>query len=223
MDFTKATNKQLDVLIYHETNIPKNLITEIFKEASNRSLLNGIMIYVMRSLKMRIDDDRIQHGYLVLMESLDNYRVTNTPFIAYIYKVLRNKYISLFDREIRTENNLNEISSNEKKFSDSEDTIQDFIPSTYQSVEKTVINKVFLEDGFSKVTEQQRKMLLLFGEGYSISEIARDKLKVSNETVHRNLKNAFIKINPNRPDVNLSKLGLAKRAYAETRRRKSKI
>lgn len=209
--FTKATDEQLLVLIKHERNIPKHLMIGIVEEYCNRRLFDNYIRYVLKGLNMDCDDDLIQQGYLYILNGLKSYKPTNSAFHTFVYHQLRNKFINFIrnNNVEKRKSNKNNLHLEQPLKDDSETTYLDLLQDDRASVENKVINKVFLEESLNLITKQQKEMLLLFGEGYLASEIAR-KLKVSRPTVANNITKACKLINPLRPDVTLTELNLVR-------------
>lgn len=171
-----------------DNNQLKNYI-EDYKQTNNSDLLLKI-IYKMKPLILKysrklgyIDiNDAIQEFTVTLIEctiSIENY-ATESGCLTYYQKAIINKYVALKnsynkknDHEIHSE-----ALSNLTKDMDIDDSDAQFIFESFF-------------DGYSKLTDTKKEILLLLYKGYSCSEIAHH-LKLSRQYVSK-IRNEFQK------------------------------
>src|SRR5690606_21154487 len=129
MDFTKATDDQLLVLIKYEKNISNHLMRGIVEEYCNRRLFDNYIRYVLKRANVQCNDDLIQQGYLYIISSLKQYKPSNSAFSTFIYRMLRNKFINFIRNENaeKRKSNYNNIHLEQTLKEDSETTFLDLL------------------------------------------------------------------------------------------------
>lgn len=215
MDFSKATDEQLRTIVEHELNVKTSLLKVLMNEYIGRGLFDGLIKSIINQVfqaDKRDYNELLPEGYLSIAKSLNTYQPEKSTFGFYVYLNMKNDFIMLQEKTYaeKRKSNLDNASLNEP-VSHSNPTEQvEFIRSN-NNVEKTVVNKLYWEQEFAKLIPREREALLLFSQGYSMTEIATMFGLKSKTSISRQVKAALNKLNPNRPNVGLKELGLMTR------------
>jgi RNA polymerase sigma factor (sigma-70 family) len=217
MDYTKATKNQLWTILKSDSDCSLPLLEGAFTEALQRGLLKQFIISVMKKKRLHLDkpkhllgmshEDFIQLGYEAGFIALKKFKPGKAAFLSFMYLCVSQAYDQQFQR-IETGKRKGEEVSYNKTISD-ENTMEYYYLVDHQTnVEKTVINKIRLEEKINLLNPTQRETFLMYFSGYSYSEIA-EKTNVKKTAIRERMRAAFIKMTGH--SVNLLKLGIFER------------
>lgn len=219
MDYTKATKNQLWTILKSDNECPLPLLEGVFMEALDRGMIKQFIISIMKKKKLHLDkpkhilgmshDDLIQLGYEAGLTALKKFTPGKAAFLSFMYLCVCQAYDYQFNR-LETGKRKGETVSYNKSISD-ENTMEYYYLVDHQTnVEKTVINKIRLEEKLNLCTPVQRTTFLLYLAGYSHREIAQ-RMNAKNNTVSARIKKALYKMTGK--NINILKLGYEKPSF----------
>lgn len=173
MDFLKATNQQIKVIIESDGDCPPHLLYQAVEEAIRRNLFVGLM-YTLVTKKMSIEYvEQVLKTTLADIQQAFNIKAFDA---LKFYKPGKNPFISFWTRFMLIE--LSEIIkfNNSQKRTGTTVTIDDdevrpiHIVSDH-NVERLVLNRLDIQKRLSVLTPFQREIVLLREKGYTFPEI----------------------------------------------------
>jgi RNA polymerase sigma factor (sigma-70 family) len=217
MKWHLASNDQLWNIIENDWYVPEQQIDGLVTEGLNRKLFDHLIKHLINKMFDRWDRERRYNfydlyslGYIGVVIALKNYKMGKGSFKTFAYLNIKSEF----------SHHINKIKANKRKLYDSvvsldvqrhEDNVESFLESlidSSQDPEKIVLNKLYWEDEFQKISKLEKEILLLFANGYSMNEIARIKgyqgASYISKLFHRGVK----KINPNAKKINVKYSGL---------------
>lgn len=202
MNWTKATNEQLQVITDHDHECPSSLLEGVALEMVKRHLWDSIIIYAGKqayrnlnyTLKYGLKMDRselIHIGHIEIMRVVKYFKTGMRTFKTYVIMCLIAKFKKLKrdnEAEIRRAN----IGTKEVDRLDEKVTSNLFRSPV--NVERAVINKIMLEESIGCLRAVERRAIALDLLGYSQYEIA--SLLGYKSVTHGNtlLKRAYAKL-----------------------------
>jgi DNA-directed RNA polymerase specialized sigma subunit len=179
MDFSQATNTQLQTIIRFDKDCPTHLLSGVVTELLNRRLLDGLMKKAIMKRFTKIDiavkvlkmeeEDLFQFCQMKIFESLHTFKPGLQTFVyfASLYLIGRLEHLETTVKAKKREI-YNHLVSTESKEGN---TITTFIPSAV-NVERTVINKIMIENSWNVLNETEKKAIVFELKGYERTEIA---------------------------------------------------
>jgi RNA polymerase sigma factor (sigma-70 family) len=179
MDYSKATNDQLLIIVNQDKDCPTHLLSGVAVEMIKRRLWDGVIlysakrtfnnvIYVLESL-LKMDDEELIHiGHIYIMERLKGFKQGKRTLKTYLIMCLCSMFGKLL-RDAQADKRRSNIQTQEVDSLPEIVQIKIFREST--NVEKEVINKIMLENALSCMRENERKAILLELMGYQKNEV----------------------------------------------------
>ena len=171
MDYSKATDEQIKVIIEWDTGIPTLLLKDVFEEAMRRKLFHKkITYFIYKQFKTTANtekqtgltiEDLIWICYEKGYENIDRFTPTK-PFGAYWH--------TLITREIQTiarDRNAKKRSGNVCFLED----IDEWKIPGGNHTEPIAINRVYIESIMNQLTDIEKEIVIKRYEGYLYSEI----------------------------------------------------
>ena len=175
MDFTKATNKQLKVIIEHDGEVPASLLHQILEEVIRRDLyqnyIGQILIRRYGTLQqaeqlMRLTFDEIKYlCYEQAFETLRFYKPGKNNFLSFWSSFIANT----IKTEIR-KYTMQKRSADTQSIDDENVHVQ--IVNDHNT-ERKVINRMMIESLFKRMSEKEQFIVMKLAEGYSYIEISK--------------------------------------------------
>jgi RNA polymerase sigma factor (sigma-70 family) len=217
LDFSKATNDQLWVILRSDSNCSLSLMERVFREAVDRGMIKQYILSVMtkkglvtekhrRILEMS-HDDLIQLGYEGALKAMRDFKPGKGTFSNLLFLAISQSYGQQFQYAETEKRKREEVSYN--KVISEENTMEYYLVDHLTNVEKTVITKLQLEEKLSMLNPTLRETFLLYFVGYSYNEIA-ERMQVKKSAIRERMKKAFILMTGQ--NINLLKLGVFERS-----------
>jgi RNA polymerase sigma factor (sigma-70 family) len=199
MNYSKATKNQLWSILKADSDCPLPLLEGVFTEALQRGMIKQFIISIMKKKGLHLDkpkhilgmshEDLIQLGYEAGFRGLKKFKPGKAAFLSFMYLCVSQTYDQQFNRLETGKRKGEEVSYN-KPISD-EHTMEYYYLVDYQTnVEKTVINKILLEEKLTLCSPVQKETVLRYMAGYSRSEIAK-QMNAKKNTVSSRIKKAL--------------------------------
>ena len=180
MDYSKATNKQLNNIINFDKDIPTHLLGGIVLEMVKRRLWDKIINYsankayhnadyVMKHILKIDNEDLIQIAHIELTEIVKTFKQGMRSFGSYAIMCLIGKFCVIRDYAER------EKRQSDLNTSDIDDLplrIQNTVFQSSTNIENYVINKITIEDAWNVLKEVEKKLIILEQMGYTQEEAA---------------------------------------------------
>ncbi len=217
MDWGKATNEQLWTIISEDWHVPQKHIEGIVTEGLKRNLFDYLIKHLINKMFGRWSnerrynfDDLYQIGYIGVVEAMKHYQAGKGSFKTWSYLKIKTEF----------GHHLNKLNSEKRKVYDSicslnvqrhdenEETFLDSLIDVRLDPEMVIVKKLFWEEQFEKVTDLEEQILLMFAEGYSMNEIAKELNYKGAAFISRLYHRGIAKINPAYEKMNVKKSGL---------------
>lgn len=173
MDYSKATNEQLKVILDWEEGVSSHLIRKLYEEVLDRRLMDSKIthwIYRYFGTKRRAEEqtrltveDLLWIGYELGHECIDRYKPIK-PFTHFWYTVFTYKI-----RDIARDN---KAQMRTAEIQPLDDMVEWSIPDSHDT-EKTAINRVIIENIMNQLRDTEKEIVIKRYEGYTYPEIAR--------------------------------------------------
>ncbi|MBO0961993.1 sigma-70 family RNA polymerase sigma factor [Neobacillus sp. MM2021_6] len=212
-----ATNNQLWTIIESDWDIPYLHIEGLVTEALNRNLFDHLIKHLINKMFPRWENERRYHyydlysiGYIGVVQALKNYKIGKGSFKTFAYINIKSEF-SHHINKIKTDKRKHYetmVSLDVQKHDENEESFLESLVDKSQDPEKIVLNKLFWEGEFRKVSENEKEVLLLFSQGFSMNEIAKIKGYKGAAFISRLFHRAIKKINPQAEKMNVKHSGL---------------
>lgn len=182
MNWSLATNKQLNVIITHEYDCSPELLRGAVLEMLNRGLFDRVISRVVHLITCNVRKTAQIHGYaiedflqlgrmevLAAIEKFDPTKENN--FMSFLYMKVKNIVIQkmqYLEAQMR-DNRL--VESYNIELEDGTEVVE-FINDNKTNVEKYVIDKLTVEQLLVRLNPHQRKIILYRMQGYKFEEIS---------------------------------------------------
>lgn len=204
MDFTKAENNQLEVIIKHEYDCPLSLLRGAVSEMLNRSnwdaMINELVRIVVNDMnrskevyKMEIAD-WMQIGRLTIYKALERFNSKKgANFFTFVYRMVKHQFIKeLVALQAQKRDTQQTVSYQSE--TDRGTEFEVFMIDRRQSVERTVINKVLVEQLLNGVNRHQKTVVNYYLQGYNFREISMILGRGNDRNMHQAYKRAIDKM-----------------------------
>jgi RNA polymerase sigma factor (sigma-70 family) len=198
MDYTKASNQQLKVILSEDRELPPYLLLGAVEEAIRRDLYHYLIInlitkffkstFVAEKMTDSSLEDLIQDCYVEMHKNIKYYK--HGSYIYFWMRCIKTKLISLVTTAKAEKRKINELKSSLYDKENQKEVIQIVAD---ENVERKVVNSVYLDYLFQFVTQRQLEVLQLMKKGYSRTDVA-DLLGLSSKTVEKRFHDAKIQI-----------------------------
>jgi hypothetical protein len=185
MNYTKATNKQLDAIFTHDNDCPNELLLGLVEEMMRRRLFDGMIVHVVQGLMRSYNKEEvIQLCHVRIYQMVKNFKQGNLPFKRMTFLCIERTIKNLITH------------MNTQKYKLNEFALQNEIPviKDMSNVEKTVIQKIVLEEQLNKLTAKERYIIDKFLKGYSIRYQAKHFFHKDPKAVEYHFKKALKKM-----------------------------
>jgi RNA polymerase sigma factor (sigma-70 family) len=216
LDWSKASNEQLWVIIRSDSECPLTLLEGVFREAVNRGMIEHFILSIIKkkglaSEKARMvlemsHEDLIQLGYEGALKAIRDFQTGKGTFSSLLFLAISQAYGKQFQYVESLKRQREEVSYNSTI--SGENTMEYYLIDNRTNVEKTVIMKLYLEEKLSLLSPIQIETFQRFFIGYTYNEIA-EQMNTKKSTVARRMEAALIRMTGK--NINLAKLGLIER------------
>jgi RNA polymerase sigma factor (sigma-70 family) len=199
MNFTLATNNQLNIIIKHEYDCSPSLLRGAVVEMLNRGLFDKIIAKVMYSTldTKQLDrvfsvgeEDLMQIGRWEVIKALDTFNQSKGKnFLSYVYQNIKCELMNEVTTLFAAKRDCSKTTSYNKEMTKGV-TLEVFLPDKKQNVEKYVINKLTVEQLMEKLNDYQKKLIAKKLEGYTYQEMG-EMFGKNYRTIHVNVKKAL--------------------------------
>lgn len=202
MDFTKATNQQLETIVKHDKDLPSSLLREAVLEMLNRGyfdrLINKIIYTTVNVRQLdRVfsvgEDDLMQIGrweVVKALETFDPQRGQN--FLSFAYQTIKCELLNQVTVLSSAKRDCSKTISYQKENAKGV-ALEYFLRDKHQNVERYVINKITVESLMEQLSEKEIKMIEYRMNGYTYPEIG-EVFGKNYRTIHRSIKEAYKKM-----------------------------
>lgn len=203
MDYTKATNEQLETITRYDLDCSPSLLRGVVEEMLNRNMFDRVIVdcfhKVIGSIEWMNDaykldmEDFLQIGRMMIFKSVNRFEQgKGMSFTSFIFLRVQQEFSRTVDFLKSKKRDCNNDLSYNAESSEGEQYIS-FLPCSV-NVEKYVINKLTVEEMLEEINEHQKKILFLRMEGYTFKEIG-DKLGgVSHQAIIQSYQRAINKM-----------------------------
>jgi DNA-directed RNA polymerase specialized sigma24 family protein len=198
MDYTKATNHQLKVILSEDGELPPCLLLGAVEEAIRREIYRYLIInnitkffkstFVAEKMTDTSLDDLIQICYIEMYNNIKYYK--QGSYIYFWVRCIKTKLIALVETAKAEKRKINELKSSIYDKENKKEVIQ--IVSD-RNVERKVVNSLYLDYLFQFVSKKQLEVLQLMKKGYRTIDVA-EKLGLERKTVDKRFRDAQLKI-----------------------------
>jgi len=179
MDYSKATDKQLWMIMRSDAECPLHLLEGVFQEALKRDLILHFILSVIKKryttsekaqeyLKLS-HEDVIQEGYIGATNALQGYTPGKGTFTNLLFIKISQEYGKIAERNMMKKRN-GETCSYQDWLDSAGNTFEFYLLDQQTNVEKQVVTKVCVEQMLELVSEKQKEVLLQFIQGYTYEE-----------------------------------------------------
>ena len=195
MNWEKATDEQLKVIIEDDGGVPPRLLAGVYEEVVRRNLYEGYFYsmltkrfitlrYAVRCLKTPFED-LLQIFYIAGFQALKKFKPGKNAFLTF--------WARFAEMEIKT---IKRDSNTQKRSAyvvsvDAEDVYWE-LPSD-MNVEKTVVNRITVEELLSILSVEERAIVLMRNEDYTFVEIGR-QMGYARDTIRMKYNKALAKM-----------------------------
>jgi RNA polymerase sigma factor (sigma-70 family) len=180
MRYEIATDEQLLCIAESDHECPSSLLEGVALEMIKRKLWDGIIIFAAKQvfrnvefvLKQRLFMDwqeLIHIGHIQIMKKVHTFKTGMRTFKTFVIMILKGKFMHML-RDCQAEMRYANIGTVDMAGLD--EKIQDKIFHSPVNVERTVINRMMLEEGFRVLREVEKQAILLEQLGYEQYEIS---------------------------------------------------
>ncbi len=174
MDWTKATIKQLKTIIQSDFECPKHLLYGAFEEVIKRdgykhyinsALINrfGTLTDAEQQTKMTRDELK-WHLYERVFQIIEKYKQGH-PILA-----LWNKDIQFTLRDLARTHRAQMRTADVIELDKDEVWM---LPVAHHNTEKTALDRVYIDYLFSRMTDSEKKLIIMKSEGYEWKEMSQ--------------------------------------------------
>lgn len=217
---SKATDEQLWTIVSDDWYCPKELLEQVVNELLKRKRFDHLIKHLINKMFDRWDNERRYNfydlfslGYIGIINALKNYQEGKGSFKTFAYMNIKTEFGHHLDKVNSEKRRVyrDSLSLDIQKHDDNEITYADSLVDDNQNVEKQVITKLFWDESFNYVSEQEKDVMVMFAKGYSFQEIARIKGYSGAAFISRLFHRGAVKINPQYVKKSLKDLGLMTR------------
>lgn len=179
MKWHLATDKQLRTIIEDDREIPSLLLYQVLEEATKRDLYRPLIRYFVKKHFKGVDaaelitdtpfEDIKQLCYIEMFEAAKRFKPGKCSFISFWYRFVRTKFMDISKAAQTQKREVNRLRADTTNKDTKEEYIQ-IVSDT--NVEKTVVNKMYLDYLFQFVKPQQLEVLQLMRKGYRVVDVA---------------------------------------------------
>jgi RNA polymerase sigma factor (sigma-70 family) len=179
MDYSKATNNQLLLIVSQDKDCPTHLLSGVAVEMIKRRLWDGVILYsAKRTFKnviyvlerlLKMDDEELIHiGHIHIMKRLKGFIPGSRTLKTYLIMCLSSFFGSMM-RDAQTDKRKSNVKTTQV------DSLSEFVQTrifrSNTNVEKEVINKIMLEEALAQMKPNEQKAIKLELMGYQKNEI----------------------------------------------------
>lgn len=181
MNFQKATTTQLETIFNHEYDLPTDLLVGLVTEMMNRNLFEGMIISTAKRLFNHYNRDEVlQVAYIGIFQLVKKIKHMKIPFKSLVYIVIERRLKSIIVSDSTIKNKMNYSA-----------LLNEFpVMIASSNVEKTVIDKMSLQEQLDKLTEKERYIVTEFLKGYSLNYQAR-RINKDSKLLHYHFKKSI--------------------------------
>lgn len=220
MNFDKATEDQLWVILKRDNDCPKELMEQVVDEAIKRNMFAHLVKHVIKKVvwnmreflyKMNMaKDDLMQIGLIGVLNAQRNYRPSNQSFFTFAFMNIKSELLHLLEKSTsQKREHYSKTESIDKEISEGT-TLESILPDQ-RNIERYVIEKTTYEGYLAGMNEVERRVFKLFVAGYSFNEMAKGMVPgiTTAAGLTKHFHKATKKINPAlKEKLNLKELGL---------------
>jgi RNA polymerase sigma factor (sigma-70 family) len=202
MNWTIATNNQLETIVNHDKDLPPSLLRGLVNEMLNRGMFDKILAKVMYTTvnPEQLDklfgigeDDLLQIGRIEVIKAIETFDGTRgKSFISFVYQNVKCEFLNQVTILYAAKRDCSRTISYNKE-SAAGVTLEYFLPDKNQNVERYVINKITVESLMEHLNEKEMKMIEYRMNGYTYPEIG-EVFGKNYRTIHRSIKEAYKKM-----------------------------
>lgn len=199
MNFTLATDKQLNIIVTHEYDCSPSLLRGAVLEMLDRGLFDKIIAKVMYTTvdTKQLDrvfsvgeDDLMQIGRWEVIKALDTFNQSKGKnFISYIYQNIKCELMNEVTTLFAAKRDCSKTTSYNRELAKGV-TLEMFLADKKHNVEKYVINKITVEQLMENLSDYQKKLIAKKLEGYTYQEMG-EMFGKNYRTIHVNVQKAF--------------------------------
>jgi RNA polymerase sigma factor (sigma-70 family) len=198
MDYTKASNQQLKVILSEDRELPPYLLLGAVEEAIRRDIYHYLIInlitkffkstFVAEKMTDTSLDDLIQVCYIEMHRNIKYYK--HGSYIYFWMRCIRTKLIDVVQKAKAEKRKINQLKSSLYDRENENEVIQIVAD---ENVERKVVNSLYLDYLFQFVSKKQLEVLQLMKKGYSRPDVA-EILGMSHDAVEKRFHDAKIRI-----------------------------
>lgn len=204
MNFKKASDQQLDVIIKNEYDCSPSLLRGAVLEMLDRGLFDRMIADITHKITCNVKkaeqihgigmEDFLQIGRMEVLFSLEKFDSTKkTNFLSFLYLKVRNIIAKTMQHVEYQKRDNRKVSSLNIELDDGTEIIE-FINDNKTNVEKYVLNKVMLEQLIKKVNKHQKIVLSYRLQGYQFAEISKILGRGNDRSMYQAYMNAIKKM-----------------------------
>ncbi|WP_447579912.1 hypothetical protein [Acinetobacter baumannii] len=204
MNFRKASDQQLDVIIKNEYDCSPSLLRGAVLEMLDRGLFDKMIADITHKITCNVKkteqihgigmQDFLQIGRMEVLFSLEKFNPSmKNSFFSFLYLKVRNIIVKTMQHVEYQKRDNRKVSSLNIELDDGTEIIE-FINDNKTNVEKYVLNKVMLEQLIKKVNKHQKIVLSYRLQGYQFAEISELLGRGNDRSMYQAYMNAIQKM-----------------------------
>ncbi|MBN6887005.1 RNA polymerase sigma factor (sigma-70 family) [Cytobacillus horneckiae] len=180
MNWTRATDEQLLLIVKEDKECPSQLLSGVVHESLSRGLFDNLVYWIFKSLTkgsiqtMRawsIDtQDIISIGYCGVLNALDKWSPGKTSFKSFAYMNIRSEFTHLMDQENAKKREINKVTYSYDAPTKTGSPILFYLTGS-EGVEQQVIRSIEYQSKMNHLDIKEQQMISLFLQGYRFREI----------------------------------------------------
>ena len=201
MNWEKATDQQLLCIATNDKDCPPHLLEGVALEMVRRRLWDSFIVcaariawrnvkYVLRYIVQMDWEEMIHVGHIEIMKQVPKFRPGHRTLTTFVVMCLKTKFLKM-RRDATAEKRYANIGT--KDVDSLDEKLQDRIFCSPENVERTVVNRLWIESSWGVLREVEQKAILLDLAGYSQYEIS-EMLGFHKRHGNKLLKRAYAKL-----------------------------
>ncbi|WNS74254.1 sigma-70 family RNA polymerase sigma factor [Bacillus sp. DTU_2020_1000418_1_SI_GHA_SEK_038] len=181
MKWELATDEQLMCIVGFDNECPPSLLKGAALEMIKRNLWEGIIVFSAKQVfqnakyilkhQLKMDRQELIHiGHIEIMLQVEKFKPSLRTFKTFIIMCLKGRFMKMI-RDAQAEKRFANISTKDVDHLD--EKIQTKIFQSPVNVERTVINKIMIENSWDVLNDVEKKAISLEHQGYGQYEISR--------------------------------------------------
>ncbi|MGD6898621.1 hypothetical protein [Bacillus infantis] len=220
MNWDKATDEQLLLIMKEDKDCPQHLLRGVVMESLDRGLFNKLIYWIfdnlMKDWRKTVqawnmeNEDILSMGYCGVLQAINRWKPGKSSFKTFAYMNIRSEFTHVLEAENSKKREIYKVTDSYDKETSEGEPLVYFIPGKV-NVEKEAIRNIEYHTKMSQLTELEYTIVTLYLQGYRFSEINKMTLNHRKNTIKDRFYQALSKIGLGNFTIRDAKAILSKR------------